>query len=129
MLIFAAQAQLENKNAEAESLKATISQAEAAMMQFSEQSQAVQDQLVEEGKRKMAKLKDQQKKKIVQLKAEHCNIIEGVYTRSVAALPISTFFHDWFVPVWSKWSTARRRTRQVWSSINSGVLLTKQNKP
>ena len=67
-------------------MKATISQAEAAMMQFSEQSQSVQDQLVEEGKRKMAKLKEQQKKKIAQLRADHCNIIEGVYSRSVAVL-------------------------------------------
>ncbi len=83
VLIFSTQAQLESKNAEVETLKATISQAESAMMQISEQSQAIQDQLVDEGKRKMTKLKEQQKKKIAQLKAEHSAIVEGVYTRSV----------------------------------------------
>lgn len=65
-------------------LKATISQAEAAMIQLNEQSQAEQNQIVEDGKRKMAKLKeqkDQQKKKIAQLKTDHCAIAEGIYTR------------------------------------------------
>jgi hypothetical protein len=66
-------------------LKATISQAESAMTQFSEQSQAVQDELLEEGKRKLTKLKEQQKKKIAQLKTDHCAIIEGVYSRCVVA--------------------------------------------
>ena len=84
-LIVSAQAQLESKNAEVETLRATISSAESAMMQISEQSQAIQDQLVDEGKRKMTKLKEQQKKKIAQLKTEHCAIVEGVYTRSVDA--------------------------------------------
>ena len=55
------------------------------MTQFSEQSQAVQDELLEEGKRKLTKLKEQQKKKIAQLKADHCAIIEGVYSRCVVA--------------------------------------------
>lgn len=55
------------------------------MTQFSEQSQAVQDELLEEGKRKLTKLKEQQKKKIAQLKADHCAIIEGVYSRCAVA--------------------------------------------
>jgi hypothetical protein len=66
-------------------LKATISLAEAAMTQIGEQSQALHDELLEEGKRKLTKLREQQKKKIAQLKADHCAIIEGVYSRCVVA--------------------------------------------
>ncbi len=81
VFIIVAQAELESKAAEVDSLKATISQAEAAMTQFSEQSQAVQDELLEEGKRKLTKLKEQQKKKMAQLRGDHSAIMEGVYTR------------------------------------------------
>lgn len=73
-------AELESKSSEAESLKATILQAEAAMIQLSEQSQAEQNQVVEESKRKIAKLKEQQKKKIAQLKTDHCAVADGIYT-------------------------------------------------
>jgi predicted Holliday junction resolvase-like endonuclease len=84
--ICAHQAELESKSSEAESLKATILQAEAAMIQLSEQSQAEQNQVVEESKRKIAKLKEQQKKKIAQLKTDHCAVADGIYTRSDGAL-------------------------------------------
>lgn len=66
-------------------MKATISQAEAAMIQLNEQSQAEQNQVVEESKRKIAKLKEQQKKKIAQLKTDHCAVADGIYTRSDGA--------------------------------------------
>jgi hypothetical protein len=62
-------------------LRATISQAETAMVQLSEQSEAVQNEVVEDGKRKIAKLKEQQRKKIAQLKTDHCTVAENIYTR------------------------------------------------
>jgi hypothetical protein len=68
-------------------LRATISQAEAAMIQLNEQSEAVQNEVVEDGKRKIAKLKEQQKKKIAQLKSDHCAIAESIYTR-LSAEPV-----------------------------------------
>jgi hypothetical protein len=100
-----AQAALDSKNTEAESFKATISQAEAAMVQFSEQSQAAQDQLLEEGKRKLAKLKEQHKKKITQLKTDHCASVEGVYTRSRAFVVQSVLpqCNRFFVAAWNNW--------------------------
>ena len=96
---------LGSKDTEAESLKATISQAEAAMVQFSEQSQAAQDQLLEEGKRKLTKLKEQHKKKIAQLKTDHCASVEGVYTRSIAFVVQSLLSrcNSFFVSAWNNW--------------------------
>jgi hypothetical protein len=104
---FAAQAALESKDAEAESFKATISQAEAAMVQFSEQSQAAQDQLLEQGNRKLTKLKEQHKKKIAQLKTDHCASVEGVYARSIFFVWRALFFlfqrHRLFISAWNNW--------------------------
>lgn len=92
-------------------MKATILQAEAAMIQLSEQSQAEQNQVVEESKRKIAKLKEQQKKKIAQLKTDHCAVADGIYTRSDGAF---FFFlmcsNARFVLVWSKWLNAKKHT-------------------
>ena len=111
-------------------MKATISQAEAAMTQFSEQSQAVQDELLEEGKRKLTKLKEQQKKKIAQLKADHCAVIEGVYSRYVVACVYASSrdLTRVFPPAWSKWWIARKRTKQVSFWISSEASRMKLNK-